>query len=299
MNHSIEEALDSEQIPRHAAGRIAKTAVTGLNVSGFGISLGKSPHPRNLPDIPELRLDALVSRLARQVGQKILLMLDEVQTLADFPGELVATLRAVLHRRSDVVAAVFTGSSQEGLARLMTTAGAPMYQFAQLIVFPVLGDEYLLPLCKHFRRVHPGKHIDLDQLRALFAKIGHKPALLRDIVKNMSAEGIEDPVAGLRQFVNDDRNIAVWQAMLNILTEFDRAYLAMIGQGMPPLAKSTLEQLAQTISGKVTLSKARASLNKLLKMRILAKTGKSLVFDDPLLAEYLAQDFQSTDSARH
>lgn len=70
-------------------------------------------------------------------------MLDEIQALGEVEhGDAIpATLRAVLHMRQTQVAAVFTGSSQSGLAKLMVTAGAPMYQFTQTLDFPVLGDD--------------------------------------------------------------------------------------------------------------------------------------------------------------
>ncbi len=58
-----------------------------------------------------------------------------------------------LHMRRAEIAGVFTGSSQEGLAQLMNTAGAPMHQFAQMLDFPFLGDEFLRLLADHFRKV--------------------------------------------------------------------------------------------------------------------------------------------------
>jgi len=157
---------------------------------------------RALPESAALRLDALVTRLAKQHKGQILLMLDEVQTLGEASDgvALIAALRAVLHKRREEVCAVFTGSSQEGLARLMTTAGAPMYQFAQIVDFPFLDDEFLLLLAKHFESVHPGKKLDLEDLREGFKRIGFKPALMRDVIKAMSAEGITEVKLGLERY---------------------------------------------------------------------------------------------------
>jgi hypothetical protein len=285
INHTLEEALDRLAVPDGSIGRLARTKVKGVNVLGAGLTLGDEPAPRALPDTPELRLDALAARLVAAHGGRVLLMLDEAQTLADANSDLLATLRAMLHRQREHLAAVFTGSSQEGLARLMMNAGAPMYQFAQLITFPVLGDEYLTQLAAHFSRVHPGKRLDLAELRALFVKIGCKPALLRDIVKTMSAEGMTDVEAGLEHHVSDARQTAGWNGLLQSLSEFDQRMLAALSQGLPPLGKQTLRRLEG--SGKVTIAKARASLGKLAKMGILTKTGGTIVFDDPLFAEFL------------
>jgi hypothetical protein len=84
-------------------------------------------------------------------------------------------LRAVLHKRRDILKSVFTGSSQEAMVRMLSTAGSPMYQFAQLLDFPVLGDEFLQQLAHHFAEVHPGKLLPLEDLRRVFA--GSAPSL--------------------------------------------------------------------------------------------------------------------------
>lgn len=289
INHALEEALDDATVPDGAMGKVAKTPVKKINVLGTGVDLGDAPQRRPLPTAPELRLDALITRLASKHGGKILLMLDEVQTLADFPPDLIATLRAVLHKRKDQVDAVFTGSSQEGLAKLMTTVGAPMYQFAQLLTFPFLGDEYLKQLADHFASVHPGKALDLVELQDLFARLGHKPALLRDIVKSMSAEGITDTETGLQHFMADERQVAGWRALLDSLEPLDRMVVTAIGQGLPPLGQKTLDLLGKNVGGKVTISKVRASIDKLKRMGILSKSGGQASIEDQLLSEYVAK----------
>ncbi|MDR2452506.1 MAG: hypothetical protein LBE85_12245, partial [Candidatus Accumulibacter sp.] len=288
INHTLEEALERLTVPGSSIGKLAKTKVKGVNILGAGLALGDEPTPRALPETPELRLDALAARLVAAHNGKILLMLDEAQTLADAAPDLLATLRAVLHRQQEHLASVFTGSSQEGLARLMMSTGAPMYQFAQLITFPVLGDEYLIRLAAHFSTVHPGKRLDLAELRVLFEKIGGKPALLRDIVKTMSAEGMTDVQVGLKHHVSDTRQMAGWNGILQFLSEFDRQMLAVLARGLPPLGKQTLQQIEGKTGGKATIAKARASIGKLTKMGMLTKTGGIITFDDPLFAEFLA-----------
>jgi hypothetical protein len=201
INHALEEAVDDAVVPRGKLGRAASTPVRKIGAMGASLEMGEPPQRRPLPEAPELRLDALVTRLATLSGNKMLLMLDEIQTLGEIPrGErIVASLRAVLHKRRKEVASVFTGSSEEALAKLMASTGSPMYQFAQLLTFPTLGDEYLCQLIEHFARVHRGRKPQLDDLRRLFQRIGFKPALMKDIVKAMSAEGIIDTELTLRK----------------------------------------------------------------------------------------------------
>ena len=100
INHALEEALDDVTVPVTALSKLANTRVKKLGAFGASIDLDTTPARRVLPAAPELRLDALVTRLAQQAGKPVLLMLDEIQTLGDVPdGErIIATLRAVLHK---------------------------------------------------------------------------------------------------------------------------------------------------------------------------------------------------------
>ncbi len=294
INHAMEEALDDLLVPAGNMGKVAKTPVTKIGVLGASLELGDVPQRRALPESSPLRLGALVTRLAGQHGGKILLMLDEVQALADSPGDAatIATLRAVLHQRRKSVSAVFTGSSQEGLARLMNTVGAPMYQFAQIIDFPFLGDEFLQLLAEHFGQVHSDKKLELAELREAFQKIGFKPALMRDIVRMMSAEGLTDVKRGIESYRTSGHQVAIWRALLNSIDAFDQAVLVVIAQGQPPLSRATLKTLELIPGSKPTIAKIRASVEKLKRNGILSKTLAGTTIDDSLFAEFLVTHSQ-------
>lgn len=290
INHALEEALDAVTVPRSAAGRLARTAVKKVGVMGASVDLGDAPALRPLPAAPELRLDTLVVRLAAAAGQPILLMLDEIQSLGDAAdgNNVIAALRAVLHKRRDILQAVFTGSSQEAMARMLSTAGAPMYQFAQLLDFPALGDDYLEQLAKHFARVHPGKQLSMENLRRVFAKIGFKPELMRDLVKSISAEGLTDLDAGIKRYLLDGQQVAGWTALVQPLELFERALLLVLAQGRLPMARETLDLLAKMQGTKPTVSKVRAAIERLRRAGLVTKSGGvPATIDDPLFAEYL------------
>ncbi|MEO6321582.1 MAG: hypothetical protein ABIR56_12990 [Polaromonas sp.] len=289
VNHALEEALDDVMVPASAIGKVARTPVKKVGALGFSVDLGDTPHRRALPENPALRLDVLVTRLARQHHGRILLMLDEVQALGEAPDgvALIGALRAVLHKRREEVCAVFTGSSQEGLARLMTSVGAPMYQFAQIVDFPYLDDEFLQLLAAHFNHVHPGKQLALDALRQGFQRMGFKPALMRDVVKAMSAEGITDVQRGIENYMTSGPQVAVWSALLNALEAFDQAVLVAIANAMPPFARDTLKALASVPGSKPTVGKVRSSIEKLKRTGMLSRTAQGTVIDDPLFAEFL------------
>lgn len=223
-------------------------------------------------------------------------MLDEIQALSALPNgdSIVATLRAVLQKRKKQVSAVFTGSSQEELATLVAAAGGPMYQFAQVLDFPVLDDEYLRLLANHFARVHRGKHLDIADLGRVSEKIGYKPALLKDVVKSMSAEGVMDVDFALQRIVKDDRQVAGWRGLLAGLQPLDREVLLQVVQGNAPLGQDTLRALRNIASLKPTIARVRKALDNLKCVGILAKPGGSYIVKDRLFVDYLAT---ITDSA--
>lgn len=290
INHALEEALDDATVPEGAAARLARTPVKRIGALGASLDLGDAPARRGLPQAPELRLDALVTRLAAAASQPLLLMLDEIQALGDLPAgeQVIASLRAVLHKRRDQVFAVFTGSSQEALARMVASAGAPMYQFAQLLDFPVLGDEFLEKLAAHFEHVHRGRQPPLPALREVFEKIGHKPALMKDIVKAMSAEGMIDPHAAVARLLKDDRQVAGWRALLQSLEPFERGLLLLVAQGRPPFGRETLDALTPLLGERPTIAKVRAAIERLRRIGILARpAGGGAQIEDRLLGEYL------------
>jgi uncharacterized protein len=298
INHALQDALDRVAVPSTKAGRIAKTTVKKIGLLGASLAFGETPQASPLPSLPHLRFDALVVRLSLAAKKPILLMLDEIQALGDMADgdTIVAALRAVLHKRRNELLAVFTGSSQEGLARMVSTAGAPMYQFAQLMNFPVLGDDFLKQLAEHFASVHRGKRPLLDDLRRAFAAIGHKPALMKDVLKAMSAEGITNVDEGLKRMLSDERQVAGWRALLNPFSPFDRSVLLTVAQGLPPFGRDTLAQLAQRQREPPTLAKVRAAIERLRKAGLVRKGGPAsttLALDDPLLAQYLIESGQS------
>ena len=293
INHALEEALDDASVPASKAGKVAGTAVTKLSALGVSVDLGAAPARRKLPEPPELRLDSLVQRLHAASGRPILLMLDEAQALAD--GQSAATaqalagsLRAVLHKRRAQVFAVLTGSSPDALAQLLASAGAPMYHFAQVLNFPPLGDEFLKALAEHYGRVHKGRRPLLDDLRRLFERLGHKPALLRDVVKAMSAEGQVDVDQGFAKYLSDERHVAGWRALIDTLGPLERGLARAVAAGLPPLGQETRHELGQLagLDSPPTVGKVRAALERLRKLGVVTRSGAPQV-EDPFLQAWL------------
>jgi hypothetical protein len=199
----------------------------------------------------------------------------------------MASLRAVLQKRKRDVYAVFTGSSQDALAAMMAAAGGPMYPFAQLQNFPVLGDSFLELLARHFSRVHKGKRLDLSVLRSAFEHLGFRPALMKDLVKDLSAEGSTDVGAARRRLATDEKHVIGWRALLAPMSAFDRQLVQLLAQRKPPFGKEVLQALPRPEGKAVTLQKVRSALDRLKRAGVLRATAREYVIDDPLLADCL------------
>jgi hypothetical protein len=163
-----------------------------------------------------------------------------------------------------------------------------MYQFAQLMDFPVLGEEYLVLLARHFSQVHQGKSLPMEELKEAFARIGFKPRLMRDLVKALSAEGRTDVLDGLKRFSLDERQVAGWNALLQPHDAFDRGVLQAIAQALPVYGRDTLQALAKAHGSVPTVAKVRAAVERLRKAGLVdrAEAG-GISIDDPLFAEFL------------
>jgi hypothetical protein len=295
INHALEEALDDVLVPKTSAGKTAKTTVKKVTVLGTGVDLGDTPARRGLPADEGLRFDALITRLAEASGKQIMLMLDEFQAMAKATNasDLLGKVRAVLQKHKTKVFAVFTGSSQAELGTMMASAGAPMYQFTQLITFPNLDIEYLTLLANHYQQVHKNKSLVVADLERIFAHIGWKPAMMKDLVKVMSADGITDVDTGLKMYLTDTRYVQEWQGMFNSLQPLDQAVLVLISHGIAPLSKQATDALRNEPGLAATTPKIRYAVDRLRGLQILEKPEHSTTFalQDQLFADYLSQKY--------
>lgn len=294
INQALEESLDDVNVPKSGIGKLGKTQVKKVGAFGANLELGATPARRDLPEKPELRMDSLIGRLATDSGKPILLMLDEIQALGHSAGgdAAIATVRAVLQKHKKKLFAVFTGSSQEALGEMMMSAGGPMYQFAQLLTFPFLDTEFLQKLATHFSQVHPTKVLHVATLEKVFVHIGFKPALMKDIVKAMSAEGITDVTLALDNFMKDERNFLAWQSVFNGLQPLEQAVLIILAHGIAPMGKETIAVLAALPKVNATVAKVRAALDRMRKAGILSNPPKiGYMIEDRLFRDYIAKTY--------
>jgi hypothetical protein len=173
---------------------------------------------------------------------------------------------------------------------MMMSAGGPMYQFAQLLTFPFLDSEFIDKLAKHYAQVHPTKVLNVTDLNRVFAHIGFKPDLMKDIVKAMSAEGITDVDLALENFTSDERNYMAWQSVFGGLKPLEQAVMIILAHGIAPMGKETIAVLSAIPALKATLAKVRAALDRMRNAGILSNPPRiGYMIEDRLFRDYIAK----------
>ena len=114
-------------------------------------------------------------------------------------------------------------------------------------------------------------------------------ALMRDIVKGMSAEGITDAAQGLDHYMTGDHQVAIWLALLHSVDAFEQGVLTALANGLPPLSQTTLDMLTAIPGAKPTISKVRTAIERLKRKGLLSKNESGSFIDDPLFAAFLLQ----------
>ncbi len=110
------------------------------------------------PETHLLLLDQFCERLARP-RKPAFILFDEFQEIARAAGaaQLIAALRTSLDRRREGLAAVFTGSSQQGLRAMFTARQAPFFRFATPIDLPAMDVRFVDHQLKQLRTTSKAK----------------------------------------------------------------------------------------------------------------------------------------------
>lgn len=157
-----------------------------------------------------LAMRRVVDALRKHTGRDLLLIFDEVQTLAlkAEHATFVRSLRTLLDERRGFVKSIFTGSSQSRLTELFGSIKAPLYNFAQSADFPELGDDFLQRWMKNVALIMglaPQKAsieqgaaaaqangLSLDHMREAFDTTGRNPrifwAAMLTMIQNNSVD---------------------------------------------------------------------------------------------------------------
>ena len=189
---ALEKSLEGGTLKdrlRTSAWRVAPKLKLSASVPGTGTGAEAEVDLTRLRGEPPsnllLHMDELLGRLSRKAKPAILL-LDEVQELARSRtnAPLVAALRTSLDKRAGTVRAVFTGSSQAGLAAMFSSREAPFFHFATPIDLPALGEPFVNHILDVFGKITK-RRLDRGEMIAAFERLHRNPYFFRFLVQTM------------------------------------------------------------------------------------------------------------------
>ena len=207
---------------RYALLREAQNAGLYAKLSDLSIKSKTDAKPTSTAVHFEMRqiADALIKCCDRQ----LLLIFDEVQTLAakSEHDDFVRSLRTMLDERRGDVCSIFTGSSQTRLTEMFARLKSPLYNFAQQVEFPSLGDPFLqprretiLPIMCDYRA------LTLDAMRQGFDVTNKNPRIFWGAVMKMIASNSLDIVSYARQASDETTEMAGVRQRIEELTPLD------------------------------------------------------------------------------
>lgn len=246
----------------------------------------------NLSSQDVVDLGQSLRRLA-EGRRKVLLLIDEVQTLADDAhyGELVAALRSALNRHSDRVKAIFTGSSQEGLRSMFNREKAPLYQFGQQLSFPVMGEGFVQHLLNTYSKITKRK-LELEQAWKIFNTLKRVPLYFRSLLENMVLTDTEDMEQALQNIRGEMELSANYQEKWEQLRPMDRAVLMQIQNAEKPYGEASRQAIDRYLGVPERTTKIPAvqqAIKRLSHAGILTRAGDRGVYsiEDPMFGEWI------------
>lgn len=177
---------------------------------------------------PLARMEDLCDALQRDVERPLLLIFDEVQTLASRPEHegFVRSLRTLLDERRGRVYSIFTGSSQAKLTDMFQRIRAPLYNFARNDTLPAMDDGFLQHWLGIIQAISgPGCPIDLAQMRQAFDLTERTPRIFWSAVQDMLLSQSTQLERHVRTAVMGVQANAGVVQRLRELTPLDRAVL--------------------------------------------------------------------------
>jgi hypothetical protein len=258
----------------------SKREVTNFNVNVLGVGAGMTTTHRPEPGEPtnELsRINFWSDRLAGLAGEKtIFLMLDEVQELAIHSegAAVAAALRASMQRNYGRFKPVFTGSQRDKLLQMFAVSKAPLFEFGDDINFPPLTRAFSAFVADRLEQ-EADVALDVDQLHAAFAALGHKPGSLISLVRWMlraRAYDITAALAGALARERDEHERALSTAKLGPL---DQIVLAAVAHERSVFSRSALEQYARHLGvEKVTVKAVQGAIARLRDEQLVYQAAR-------------------------
>jgi diguanylate cyclase (GGDEF)-like protein len=291
INYGLQEAIDDLEVPRTVIGKRLKTQIKKVAGASFAVDFGDEPSRRR-PDAPHLLVDWLLKTLARRAAKPLFLMFDEIQEVAvSSDGEnIVSALRAAITKSKDSVRVVFTGSNQERLAELFSKSRAALYEGANVMAFPRLGDDFIGFVSQQAMRIFR-RRIPESALHDAFERFQYQPRAIVDLVFYFASSQYETFSEVLNERIEETLQADVAQPQFDMLTPLQRVIATRLAAGGDVSSLEARRRYADSLKRKtVSPGSINNALKALVQKHIISKPVGShggYTFDDPTFREWL------------
>jgi len=236
------------------------------------------------------RISLWMTHLAEAGGKKkIMLLLDEVQTLARSEGgvEIAASLRAGMQTNFGHYEAVFTGSSRDHLAAMFRDLRAPLWSYGAEQLFPALGIEFTDSVCNRYDQV-TGRILNRDLVWEAFRAVGNNPQALITWVRNLALDSREGISPQDIQRLEAAHVVKDRESKFHSLTPLERAVLIVVGNKLGPFSADAMRYYAAVTDAAVSKSTAQRTVDRLRAYNVLYQSADSRYeIESPVLAEWI------------
>jgi hypothetical protein len=262
---------------------------------GFGGGI-KAPHKpeANEPTNDNSRIGFWCGRLADLAGKrKIMLMLDEVQSLALHPDgvNVASALRAAFNTHWGQFEPVFTGSHRDRLLMMFSNSKAPLFNYSDHHEFPLL-DRHFTEFVSNIVRDASGVALDVDELDKVFGAFGRRPRELINVAADMLRMENFDLPTHLAGALQNQAAEYVHLAALRGLRPLDHVVLTRIVNEEAVFTQEAFAELAATLGiDSVSTGAVQRSIARLRDENLIwqASRGVYRIMSDDIIA--LVKDF--------
>jgi hypothetical protein len=260
--------------------------ITSVGALGVSVGMAGGGNGTGAPTEPIARITFWADQLIAASKRPILLMIDEIQTLATARDnmDIASALRAALQRHGRLrLRPVFTGSSRDGLNRLFNESNAAFFRYGSNMDFPP-PDDGIAAFFSDRLRFSAGVHVPPEKFVAAFHALQSRPGPFREMVTAMDSAGSGDVDQFLRQQMAYMESLADARVRLARLSDMELAVLKQIVIGAPVFGQKANAEMAAQITktpSAVNPKLINDALNKLRDAGIVTRIDRG---------EYLIED---------
>lgn len=271
---------------RRRIGEVFAGAQVGLSIAGTGFTVRLAERPDTDP-LPALHTLLDLPLQISEKGSRVLIVLDEFQSLAEVPGA-EALLRSHAQHQRDTASYLFAGSEPAMIAQAFESDARPFYgQVERFRLGRLPVPDLIRAVQKGFDENARSAHDVLPELVEVSECHPQRAMLLAHLLYSRTAAGRHATDATIRAATDDALDLidAEARAVISGLDAGERKTLRATAEFGSPLSARAARVLD------LPKSTAQSAADKLLGRGVLEREGGQWRVVDPLLARWLRRSY--------